>query len=222
VPAALAARALPRGSTPAGRWNAPAVAGSWVAMLLLVAGCGDGPLGPPDRVEVYTFDDGLEGWTAVGIDLARGDEEIEWSIDHSDEHADPRGGTVRMHMENWNDAGKIWIERRLVLEPATLYVVTLSFDFGTYDYGQYNLFTILAGAFPEPPRITEDLVPAFRGETGHDGDATAGLVWLPKQYRFTTTSGPGGELYVVAGIWGTHESMRTYFVDDVRLELTAY
>src|SRR5690606_598930 len=99
--------------------------------------------------------------------------------------------------------------------------VTLSFDFGTYDYGTINLFTILAGAFPRPPRTTDALVPAFRDLTGTGGDEPSEIVWLPKRYRFTATSGPGGELHVVVGVWGTHETTRTYFVDDVQVELTA-
>jgi hypothetical protein len=218
VPAALAARARRLGGSAARRLGR---AVSW-ATLLLVAACGEGPFGPPDRVESFSFDDGLEGWTAEGIDLMLGDEEIEWSVAYSGEHAGTRGGTVRMHMVNENDAGKIWMERRLTLEPATRYHVTLSFDFGTADYGQFNLFTILAGAFPEPPRTTDALVPAFRGHTSHGGDGPTGVVWLPKQYRFTAKTGPGGELRVVVGVWGTWESTRTYFVDDVKVELTAY
>ena len=38
---------------------------------------------------------------------------------------------------------------------------------------------------------------------------------MPKTDRFVATSSPSGALYVSIGIWGTWETSRTYYLDDV-------
>jgi hypothetical protein len=49
---------------------------------------------------------------------------------------------------------------------------------------------------------------------------TDGYVWLEKSVRKEITSGADGNLYLVLGIWGTWEGPRTYYFDNLTLNLT--
>jgi hypothetical protein len=43
---------------------------------------------------------------------------------------------------------------------------------------------------------------------------------LEKSYDFHLVSGPDGTLYLDIGIWGTWETYRAYYVDNVRITIT--
>lgn len=190
-------------------------------VLVLAAACGDDTTtGPGPDVRRFSFESGLGNWSADATDLEVGGEPIEWDIAASDDAATEGSSAVRLSLENLSDAGKIWIERPFELEPQTTYDVTVAFDFGTTDFGAVNLWTIIAGVFPVSPETTDDLQPAFQGETGHDEGQGAGLVWLAKEYDFTATTGPDGTLHVALGVWGTYEVSRIYYLDDVRISFT--
>jgi len=179
--------------------------------------CADDTLGPDGIVRFATsFESGLDGFSANGTDLD--DPPIEWSIERTNLEADEGAWSVRLDLENLNDAGKIWIERSFDLEAGRAYDVELSYAFGSSDFGDINLWTIIAGVVPEDPEITDDLV--FQGNTGNGEEEDVGVVWLEKSHAFTATAGAGGELWVVLGVWGTSEFPRTYYLDDVEITFT--
>ena len=168
------------------------------------------------RTFSFTFETGLAGWAPDGTDLD--DPPVEWSIEASDERADDGQNSVRLHLENLNDAGKIWIERSFELAPRTTYEVRLSYDFATADFGDVNLWRVIAGAANEDPETVDDL--EFQGDTGNGAGEDVGFVWLRKEFTFTATTGSDGRLWVFLGVWGTSEFGRTYFVDGVDLAFT--
>lgn len=186
--------------------------------IAALAACADDSMtGPDGRVTFETsFETGLDGFASDGTDLD--DPPIEWSIERTQEEADEGAWSVRLDLDNLNDAGKIWIERAFDLEPGAAYDVEVTYAFGTSDFGDINTWTIIAGVDPENPEVVGDLT--FQGSTSTGGDEDVGVVWLDKSHSFTATAGASGELWVSLGVWGTSEFPRTYYLDDIRIEFT--
>jgi len=186
--------------------------------IAALAACADDSMtGPDGRVTFETsFETGLDGFASDGTDLD--DPPIEWSIERTQEEADEGAWSVRLDLDNLNDAGKIWIERAFALERGAAYDIEVSYAFGTSDFGDVNTWTIIAGVDPESPEVADDLT--FQGSTSTGEDEEVGVVWLDKSHALTATAGASGELWVSLGVWGTSEFPRTYYLDDIRIEFT--
>ncbi|MGH7566071.1 MAG: hypothetical protein ACREK2_04495 [Gemmatimonadota bacterium] len=191
---------------------------SGVLACTLAAACADDTgTGPHGVVRFETsFEAGLDVFVADGTDLD--DPPVDWSIARSEEEADDGVWSVRLDLDNLNDAGKIWIERPFGLEVGRTYDVELSYAFGTSDFGDINTWTIIAGVAPESPESVEDLT--FQGSTTTGEDEDVGVVWLEKNHAFSASVGASGELWVSLGVWGTSEFPRTYYLDDVEIVFT--
>jgi hypothetical protein len=188
-----------------------------VVFLALVAACSDDPTGPGDGLVFETsFEEGFDGFVPDGADLD--DPPVEWEIERTDERADDGEWSVRLELENLNDAGKIWIERPFDLEPGRVYDVELSYAFASADFGDFNAWTIIAGVTPIDPETADDL--PFQGSTANGADDDVGFVWLERSHGLTVTTGASGEAWVSFGVWGTFEVTRTYHLDDVRVSFT--
>lgn len=161
----------------------------------------------------FSFEQGMRGWETKGTDL--GEPPIAWSIDRSDEMAKSGVISLKLYLANMNDAGKIWIERPFSLKPDSLYHVNVRYAFASADWGDVNHFTIITGVLQEPPETRDDLV--YQGDTGNSSESDVGYVWLDKDYDFFVRSNPEGRFYVIIGIWGTWETARTYYFDNVRI-----
>jgi hypothetical protein len=55
--------------------------------------------------------------------------------------------------------------------------------------------------------------------TFNGNDSDVGFVWLDKGYEFTAEANDEGIFHILIGIWGTFETPRTYYVDNVRIGL---
>ena len=113
---------------------------------------------------------------------------------------------------------KVWIERAVNVAPSVLYDVDISFDFGTADFGEVNLWRILSGAHTNSPATAAALT--VQEATGNGSPANVGVRWLQKSYRVRASSDAGGRMRIVIGVWGTWETPRTYYIDNVRLLFT--
>jgi hypothetical protein len=164
----------------------------------------------------FSFEQGMRGWELNGTDL--GDPPITWSIERSDEMAKSGEISLKFVLANLNDAGKIWIERPFLLKPNRLYHINVKYTFASADWGDVNLFTIITGVVQEPPQTRYDLV--CQGDTGNGSDTNVGYIWLRKDYDFFVRSSHDGKLYVVIGIWGTWETTRIYYFDNVKITFT--
>ncbi len=162
----------------------------------------------------YSFEDGMQGWTSDGTDLDN--PPVNWSVERSQKLAYDGNSSVMLYLDNVNDAGKIWMEKEFNVSPGTLYNVSVSYMFATGDFGDVNLFTIITGVSPMSPEEAGDLT--FQEDTGHHLDER-GFVWLEKDYNFHQSSSDGN-LYVSIGVWGTWETLRVYYIDDVKVNLT--
>jgi hypothetical protein len=194
-----------------------------VSVLLssVVLAChSDKTVAPPGETpsNVTTFDDGtLAGWQPRGTDLIVGGKPINWSIEPTTEKSHDGAGSAHYYVENFTDAAKVWLERGYTVQPNRDYDVVIEFAFGTYDNGDVNLWRIIAGAASSSPTTAQDLAPAFRDDTGNGG--VAGLAWLNKHYVIRAHASSSGKLYVVVGVWGTWETARTYYVDDLKVSV---
>ena len=185
------------------------------AVGVLAGGCG-ASTNEPFLLQTFgfTFESDPGGWTADGTDLE--DPPVTWSVERSDELAERGDWSMRLSLENLNDAGKIWMERAFQLQPGATYDVEVAFDFASADFGDIGLWTIIATVSEADPETVDDLV--FRDDTGNGSGEDVGHVWVTRTYSLGTATADGqGLLWVALGVWGTFETSRTYFIDDLEL-----
>jgi hypothetical protein len=197
------------------------IAALTVAVIVNVTACGVGNAGgnvPQDFTFQYSFDSDLEGWTPRAFDTEVGGAEIDWSVASSSEQQTAGAGSAKYSVSNLTDAAKVFLEREFELEPNTEYDFELAFDFATDDWGDINLWTLIAGALPSAPDVPEDLEPSYQGDTGTGSDIDAGYVWLDKHITGTVTTGADGRAVVVIGVWGTWESLSEYYIDNLIID----
>lgn len=165
----------------------------------------------------FTFENSFSPWEADGTDLE--DPPVVWSVERSQDLAESGTSSVKFSLENLNDAGKIWMESAVQLERGASYDVEIAFDFASADFGDFNLWTIIADADSLDPETAGDLT--FQDDTGNGSDTDVGFVWTRKEYTFTSTANSEtGLIFVALGVWGTSEFSRTYYIDDVDLSFT--
>lgn len=164
----------------------------------------------------YTFDQNLENWNVHGIDLVVDGNEVNWHIQHSPDTSYEGEGSARFYLENYTDAGKIWLERSYDLEANSKYKVEIVFQFGTLDFGDINLWTIIAGAYPSSPENRDAL--HYRDDTG-GSPARDSLAWIPKSYQEEVETNSSGKIFVTVGVWGTWETPRTYYMDNLEVRI---
>ena len=182
---------------------------------------------PSTPAETFSFEVDLEGWAAGSADLAfgnctgasQGNCTVSWSVERTTELARNGQASVKMSLDNLNDAGKIWIERSFDATPGRTYLVHLAFAVASADFGSVNHWGILAGAMNSRPAAGESLTTVVRGDTGNGLDSAGGYVWLQKGYDCLVRAGPDGHVWVVVGVWGTWEGPRTYYIDSVNVAI---
>lgn len=195
---------------------AAGLAAALACLLGVAMGCSVSSTEPFIRQTIrFTFENDLD-WTADGTDLD--DPPVTWSVERSQELALQGEWAVKLQLANLNDAGKIWMERSFQLDPGASYDVEVAFDFATADFGDINLWTIIAGVSPDDPESVADLT--FQDDTGNGAASDAGHRWIAKRYAFTATAEPDGALHAFLGVWGTSEFTRTYYIDNVELTFT--
>jgi hypothetical protein len=176
---------------------------------------------PQQQGESFSFENDMEGWTPEATDLELGDGFINWSITRSQDSAADGVTSLKFFLANGNDAGKIWIERPFAVEPGRTYQVGVEYAFASPEFRDVvNPFTLITGVLVSRPKDREDLRSTFQGPTYNDSESDVGLMWVKKKYEFTARADENGVLYVLIGIWGTWETARTYYFDNVRITLT--
>lgn len=166
----------------------------------------------------FSFEEGMQGWEARATDLELANSTIDWSITRSQENVKNGSSSLRFILENWNDMGKIWVERSFAVKPDTRYTVKVSYAFASADWGDANFFTIITGVLHESPTSRDELV--YQGNTGNGAGSDVGCLWMEKSYSFSVESDVTGKLYVVVGVWGVWETPRTYYLDELNVVFT--
>jgi hypothetical protein len=83
----------------------------------------------------------------------------------------------------------------------------------TADWTDVNPLTILGSVRTQPAVTRNDLT--YQDLTGNGEHTNTGYKWLKKSYDFNVVSAADGTLYLDIGIWGTWETYRAYYVDNV-------
>lgn len=76
-----------------------------------------------------------------------------WEVARSSDQASDGEQVTRLRLDNLNSQGKIWIERRYEVEEDQFYSIKISFDFGSADWGDVNLWRLPAGAVADSPTV---------------------------------------------------------------------
>lgn len=164
----------------------------------------------------FSFENGLEGWVPKATDVDH--PSVTWSIESSPDRGSDGTRSAKFELANLNDAGKIWLERPFNVQPNQSYHVRVQFSFGTADWGDANHWTIIAGVRNSPAVTRSDLT--YQGTTANGESSDTGYKWLEKNYDFDLLSAADGTLYVDIGVWGTWETYRAYYIDNVRVTVT--
>jgi hypothetical protein len=165
----------------------------------------------------YSFENTFSGWDTTGIDLQLGDTTITWSIHPSDEYSIDSSYSMQFYLENYNDAGKIWIQKPFIVQQQKDYIVNIDYKFASRDFGLANLWTIITGVYLSPPDSAHELI--YQGYTGNGFNFDTGYVWLDKNYEFNINSDTSNNLWIVIGIWGNWEVPRTYYIDSLSINI---
>ena len=177
-----------------------------------VAGCGDNLTGvTPSQSYVFSFENDTQGWTDRAMDIDN--PPVEWNIQRAIDMARDGTASMKFYLANYNDKGKIWMERAFEVDSSANYRVDVRYQFATSDFGQANLWRIITGVQSHPVTSVDDLT--MRDDTGNGANSDAGYLWTGKQYTVDRRSSAGGKIYVSIGVWGTWETPRTYYVDFV-------
>lgn len=197
-----------------------------MSVLVLLA-CSDSqqpsPPGPKMLEIGDSFEDGFPAWTINSLDVEVDTVEIDWYVATSDERASHGLSSAKLYVDNLTDAAKIWLERSVKATPNRAYRVTISFDLASSDYGDVNLFSILANVLPYNPATRDDVTAGVLAGDFPEGTHNGGVrdfVWLDKSLTKSVTTRDDGRLYFILGIWGTWEGERTYYFDDFTLAVS--
>jgi hypothetical protein len=187
-------------------------------MLMTHAGCVNDVNGRrTDTVlYLYSFENDMQGWRSFATDVSN--PSVRWEINPSTSVVKAGSWALKFELDNMTDAGKIWIERSFQVRPLQKYRVDIEFEFASADYGDMNLWKILAGVKTSNARKSDDLI--FREDTGNRADRPVGFVWQKKSYSAEITSAADGALFVHLGVWGTWETARNYYVDLLCVSIT--
>ncbi len=187
-----------------------------VAAAAAAAGCDRQPEAVivPEFDLAYSFEAGLEGWTASASELAPGS----WAAEGSTERATDGSRSARLSLTNPGGAGKVWLTRELELTPDKSYTAEVSFDLATSEHSGADAWKLILSARAEPPSSAASL--DFQGDTSSGQAATTGIVWAEKRFTIPAQADAEGRLYLSVGIWGTTAGTRTYWLDNIRVVLT--
>ncbi len=163
----------------------------------------------------FSFENGLEGWVPKATDVSQ--PPVPWVVERSQDRATDGSSSMRVAVDNLTDAAKVWGERVFQVRPNRAYRVNVQFSFASADFGGLNEWRIITGVRTSPAERREDLT--YQGSTGNGSGTNVGYVWMQKSYDFEVTAGNDGKLYVDIGVWGTWETFRAYYFDDVRITI---
>ncbi|MBP6965189.1 MAG: hypothetical protein KBC96_12360 [Armatimonadetes bacterium] len=168
----------------------------------------------------YSFENSMDGWAADAADAMPGPN---WYINPSLDRATAGQWSLIMHMDNYNDATKIWIEKSFIVPPGRVYDVSLRWSFASRDWGMANLFNIIASVGGKDPESMADFVTI--GHTGNGASSDIGYKWMTKTYtkQVTPASVDGlgsGVIWIGLGVWGTWETPRTYYLDNLYVDIS--
>jgi len=160
------------------------------------------------------FEGSLDGWQQgadVPEDPERPGQPVFWSIEISPDQVAEGFSSARFTLDGKQDDGTIWLARSVDVPADSALHVQLAFDFWSESESFNTLANVTAYAGSQPPTVEQDF---FR--------QPANLVsgWKAYTYDFDVRSNPEGQVWLALGISAVWETEMTYYVDNVRVEIT--
>lgn len=181
--------------------------------------CQEDAVQVPDALAFETsFEVDQEAFRADTADL--GTPPVTWSVDRTQDQAADGNTSLEIRFDNTNTQSKVWVEREFEgLEPNTVYEVEFFFQFGSSDWGTTNLWTLFADADPTSPDVWDDFADAYLQDTGNGATQDQGVLFDEKAASLLAQSSADGTLHVAIGVWGTFTAERSYYLDNLRIDM---
>lgn len=190
--------------------RSPLLAAVAAALVLLVACDTDGGITVyPEVEQTWGFEDGLSGWTAASANAG-----ATWTVDVTGAASASGSRSLMIDLPGAGPSARVWVQRAFEVDTTRTYTVTVEFDLASTEAVDATSWNVLAGASANAP-TGADL--AARGPT--EGGSGSEPTWVHRRYTFQAISGADGALWIGVGIGSTSAESRTYYLDDVRVEL---
>jgi hypothetical protein len=162
-----------------------------------------------------SFENGLDAW-AMGWYLPEDPnnpgQPVAWSIEQANGPASDGQYSARFFLDGRQDDGTIWLVRDFDVTPGNPYQVILQFDLWSESESANALAMVAGYAGGKEPDEEADF----------HADMAANLIAGWKTYTFIldTTATSNGLIRVAYGISAVWETEMTYYIDDVRIQIT--
>lgn len=161
------------------------------------------------------FEDGFGEWVSdadVPQDPNNPGHTVEWHIKRVTGFAHSGQYSLEFFLDGRQDDGTIWIERKINTERKTQIRLKVSFWFYSEQESFNTIAAVCAYAGSQKPKIEDDFTVL--------GPANQVAGWKSYVYTASLDMVSSEELWVAIGITVRWETVMTYYVDDVEIEIS--
>lgn len=154
-------------------------------------------------------------WTTskhVPLDPNNPSHPVQWHIRRVSNISHSGMYSVELFIDGKQDDGTIWLERKINAKENTQIRVSISFWFYSEQESFNTIAAIVAYAGTAKPSVEDDFAVV--------GAANEVAGWKHYVYTADLNTGSNGEAWVAIGISVRWETYMTYYIDDVRIEVT--
>lgn len=184
--------------------------------MLALAACDRAPdaVIVPEYEFSWSFDSGMEGWSALSADVGGGGA----AAGAVSDQASQGSGSLRLDLTNPGGAAKVWLNREIEVTPDKSYTAVVTFDLRTSEHTAEAAWTLIAGVRAIAPTTAAGL--EYQGDTSSGTAGGSGTVWASKEVTVAAQADDEGRLFLTLGVWGTSAGTRSYWIDNVKVVLT--
>ncbi|MEM3627073.1 MAG: hypothetical protein QXZ25_03495 [Candidatus Bathyarchaeia archaeon] len=160
------------------------------------------------------FEDGFGEWAPdadVPQDPNNPGHPVDWHIERVSGFAHSGRYSLEFFLDGRQDDGTIWIERRIDAKRNTQMQLKFSFWFYSEQESFNTIADVCAYAGVRNPKIEDDFTVI--------GPANQIAGWKSYVYMVNVDMGSSEELWVAIGITVRWETLMTYYIDDVEIEI---
>ena len=161
------------------------------------------------------FEGGFGEWTAdvdVPLDPNSPSQPVEWHVMRVSNISHSGQSSAELFIDGRQDDGTVWIERKIAVEKNLPVNVRISFWF----YSEQESFNIIASVCAYAGVNN----PEAEGDFAVVGPANEVVGWKNYAQTMDFNMASSGEFWVAVGISVRWEAYMTYYIDDVRIEIT--
>jgi hypothetical protein len=186
------------------------VAGALLATVILLTR-------PQPEQETFSedFESGFDAWSAdsdVPEDPNNPGNPVAWAIVRVSNNSFSGNYSVLMSIDERQDDGTIWIERKLTLDASSMKSVNVSFQLWSASESFNTLAEVVGYVGKYSPEAEAD----FQVQ----GAANQISGWLAYSFSSEISTDDTGEVYVALGISVTWETKMSYFIDAVEITVS--